>query len=108
MNKGDIVLVPFPFTDLSNSKTRPCLILIVRDRDITVSFISSQLKNDDYSVLLKPNSQNGLKRTSSVILSKIATLDRRIIIGKIGEINTSETRTVNQKLADILKINDEL
>jgi mRNA interferase MazF len=44
MNKGDIVLLPFPFTDLSGIKNRPALILVDCESDITVSFITTQLK----------------------------------------------------------------
>ena len=44
MKKGDIVLIPFPFTDLSGSKLRPAVALYVNDLDVTVSFITSNLR----------------------------------------------------------------
>jgi mRNA interferase MazF len=42
MRKGDIVLVPFPFTDLSGSKIRPALVLVGQELDVTVAFITSK------------------------------------------------------------------
>ena len=44
MEKGDIILIPFPFTDLKGNKNRPALILINSELDITLAFISTQLK----------------------------------------------------------------
>jgi mRNA interferase MazF len=77
MTKGDIVLIPFPFTDLTGAKNRPALVLIETETDITVSFITTQLKwTEEHDVKLEPTPLNGLKKSSLVRLSKFATIDR--------------------------------
>jgi len=63
MNKGDIVLIPFPFTDLSGLKNRPALILIAGETDITLSFITTQLKwEEPLDVIIEPSLENGIKK----------------------------------------------
>lgn len=92
MQKGDIVLIPFPFTDLAGSKKRPALILLSGNLDVTVSFISTQLHwQEPTDLLLQPNSTNGLKKPSLVRTGKIATIDKTLVIGKLGNINSKET-----------------
>jgi len=44
MAKGDILLITFPFTDLSGTKLRPAVILAETGSDVTVSFITTQLQ----------------------------------------------------------------
>lgn len=105
MAKADIILIPFPFTNLSDAKIRPCLVLIDAEFDVTVSFITTQTGwNDNASLPVKPGKQNGLKKESLIRLNKLATIDKELIIGKIGELDASEKNMVNQKLKEIFQL----
>jgi len=105
MQKGDIVLIPFPFTDLTGSKNRPALIQIVGNLDITVSFISTQLQwKESTDLLLHPNSINGLKKPSLVRIGKIATIDKKLVLGKLGKIDHKVMEDLNKKLLHIFRI----
>ncbi len=105
MNKGDIILIPFPFTDLTGTKNRPALILIDSDEDITVSFITTQLKwQEKFDIRLEPSNENGLKKTSLIRLSKITTIDKELVIGKLGQLTDSEIEAVNRGLIVLLNL----
>ena len=102
MIKGDLILVPFPFTDLSGTKTRPAMVLYKGQRDVTVAFISSTTALTEVTdVLIEPDALNGLKRTSVLRLSKIATLDQSIVLGKLGELNTEQLKIVDANLKEL-------
>lgn len=108
MIKGDIVLIPFPFTDLTGSKKRPAIILISGHLDITVSFISTQLHwQEPADLLLHPNSFNGLKKSSLVRTGKIATIDKVLVIGKLGHIEDQKMDELNRKLIQIFDIKSD-
>ena len=105
MTKGDIVLIPFPFTDLSGSKNRPALVLISGETDVTLAFISTQTKYMEVTdILLKPSSENGLKKESIVRLSKLATIDKDLAIGRLGRIGGRDIKQVNKNLIQILDL----
>ncbi|MBW6490705.1 MAG: type II toxin-antitoxin system PemK/MazF family toxin [Lentimicrobium sp.] len=107
MIKGDIVLIPFPFSDLSGSKTRPALLLITGPTEITLAFISTQLNRiDGNDILLKPSDANGLKRDSILRLSKLATLDRDLALGRLGTVDSRTLKQVNKNLIKIFKLED--
>lgn len=99
MPKGDIVLITFPFTDLSGSKLRPAVVLAQKNLDFTVCFITTQIQWQEQSdVILNPNSTNGLKATSLIRISKIATLDKSLSKGLLGRLNQNELSELNSKL----------
>jgi mRNA interferase MazF len=105
VKKGDIVLLSFPFTDLKGKKIRPALVLVVSDLDVIVAFITTQFKwQNPYDVLLEPNDLNGLKKTSLVRVSKITTIDKDLILGKLGELNAFEIQKINLNLLKILNL----
>ncbi|MCJ8164786.1 type II toxin-antitoxin system PemK/MazF family toxin [Pontibacter sp. E15-1] len=105
MKKGDIVLIPFPFTDLTGQKNRPAAVLIASERDITVAFITSQIRwQEKYDVPLTPSGENGLKKPSLIRISKIATVERTLALGKLGSLADVELLQLNQNLIQLLQL----
>ncbi len=107
MIKGDIVLLPFPFTDLTGSKLRPAIILIESEYDITVCFITTQLKwKEETDILLSPSLDNGIKKDSLIRLSKIATIEKTFVLGKLGKLQETEISDLNKKLKQLFQLNN--
>src|SRR6187551_3310742 len=105
MAKGDIVLITFPFTDLSGGKLRPAVVLAQTNLDFTVCFITTQIQwKESTDVFLSPNSTNGLRGSSLIRTSKIATLDKSLAKGLLGRLNQTELSELNNKLKILLQI----
>ncbi|WP_214073334.1 type II toxin-antitoxin system PemK/MazF family toxin [Mucilaginibacter sp. dw_454] len=105
MPKGDIILVAFPFTDLSATKVRPAVILTETDIDITANFITTQVKwQESKDLLLEVSQTNGLKKPSLIITGKIATLNNSLILGLLGKLTNDEIDKLNQKLKIVLQL----
>ena len=102
--KGKIVLLPFPFTNLTSTKRRPALVLLERPNDVVVAFISSIIPKpiEDHQVILDKNHKSftitGLKVSSTIYLDKIATIDKKLIIGELGQISNDIKREVNKRI----------
>ena len=112
LQRGDIIIASFPFTDLKNSKRRPAVVLAVNSRpdDVVMAFISSVVPTHlgPYDILLSPSdadfSQSGLKVSSVVRLNKLATVDRRLLTRRIGFLSVNRIQLVDQKLTQALGI----
>lgn len=108
MKKGDIVLVPFPFTDLSGAKNRPALVLISNPSDTTVAFISSKISfQAPTDFLISPNPDNGLKVPSLIRVDKLITLSNELILGRLGALNNEQMKSIDQKLMDVFQIREK-
>lgn len=107
MKKGDIVLVRFPFTDLSSDKLRPAVVLAVGQDDICLAFITTHLEQEERFDVLIAGSKAigaGLKRDSLVKVGKLATLSRRILVGRLGSLSQDVLQQVDVGLRSVLQL----
>ena len=105
MKKGHIIFIPFPFTDLTGNKIRPALVLADTELDVTVAFVSTQLQWKEVTdIVLQPNNENGLKKESLVRLSKLATIDKDLAFGRLGQLDEKSIEIVNNNLKVILQL----
>lgn len=91
---GTVVLIPFPFTDLSQTKLRPAVVLSRPSlgKDVIVAFLTSRSGTSSAFGLSIPQTLNkaaGLLYPTILRLDKIATLEHSLILGKIGHIPES-------------------
>ena len=107
MKSGDIVLVRYPFTDFSDEKLRPALVLLHEDEegDYLLAFITSiplQRSNFDYPILAEK--ETGLKKDSLVRLKKIMTIHKSLILGRIGTIPPHDWKSLKLRLKIMLNL----
>ena len=107
MTKGKIVLVPFPFDDLTVGKLRPALCLtepISTYRHVVMAFISSQVPAhvSATDVVIDPSNRNfvttGLRVPSVLRLHRLVTLTTAIIRRELGELSLDLQNDVDRKL----------
>lgn len=105
MAKGDIVLITFPFTDLSGNKLRPSVILAETNLDVTVCFITTQTEwREPSDIIINPSSINGLRKISLLRIGKIATIEKTLIKGIMGRLTTNELLDLNIKLRSVFQL----
>jgi mRNA interferase MazF len=109
--RGDIVLVPFPFTNLSNAKQRPALVissdrLNVEREDLLLVAISSQVKIplpwDEFLIPQDDLAPCGLPKPSVVKLAKMVSLHRSLVIKRIGSMPTSTLAEAARLIRELL------
>jgi mRNA interferase MazF len=101
---GQVVLVPFPFSDLSQTKMRPAIILAEAGRD---DWILCQVTSNPYGdknaiELIAQDFKNGsLRVTSYARPGKLFTANNSLIVGTVGGLKKS---TINKLIRGVIKL----
>src|SRR3989338_622266 len=104
---GDIIVVPFPFTDLSSTRKRPALVLSnLEGDDLVICEITSTIRKDSYVVSLENKDlESGKLKTNSIIRpNRILTINRNIINYKFGKIKDSKLQEVLEKVKIVFRL----
>ena len=111
LKRGDIVLVPFPFTDLTAEKLRPAVIISPepQELDVVIAFISSMVPSGELAetdFLLTPDhpdfSKTGLKKVSVFKMKKLLTMERTKLIRRLGRVSSAIQEELDRRLRNAL------
>lgn len=103
--RGDVVVIPFPFSDLSSSKRRPALVLAdLKGSDVILCQITSQYVKDEYAIPLHISDfQDGnLNQESHIRPNRLFTADEAIVVYKAGTVHDGIFRSVIDRITHIL------
>jgi len=104
--KGDVVVVPFPFSDLTQSKKRSALVIsVLEGDDLILCQITSQLIKDNYSILIddKDFKEGSLKQQSNLRPNRIFTADSHIVLYRVGNLKSDKLNKIIEKVIEIIR-----
>jgi mRNA interferase MazF len=104
--KGDIVVIPFPFSDLSGSKRRPALVIAdLAGEDMVLCQITSVARNDDYAVPIDTaDFESGTLPVKSFVRpSKIFTASRQLVLYSACRLQPEKMRKITAEIVRILE-----
>ena len=106
---GDVVLVPFPFTDQSTVKKRPAVVISSnayhQERpDLIIMAITSQMKAEQTvgEVIVQDWQGAGLLKPSA-IKPVVTTIERGLIISKLGQLKEDDRAALSHAIDQILR-----
>jgi mRNA interferase MazF len=111
MTKGKIVLVPFPFDDLSATKVRPAICLtnpIGVHRHVILAFITSVIPTDLMAtdIILDTSDPDfaatGLRVSSAIRLHRLMTVSTSVIKRELGMLSSDIQDKIAEKLCQLL------
>ena len=104
--KGDIIVVPFPFSDLSTTKRRPALVLVdLKGADLILCQVTSQNIRDDMAIPvdLSDIDNNTLNTASNIRPNKLFTADENIVLYSVGRLKGYKLNEVIIKVVNMFQ-----
>lgn len=98
-NKGDIVVIHFPFSDLINAKKRPMVVLAQKGEDIIGCAITSNL--DSEGVSIKDFAEGSLPFQSKIKHWQIHTFLKDLAIKKVAKITPQTYKELVNKINEM-------
>ncbi len=105
---GDVVLVPFPFTDQSGTKKRPAVVVsssgyCTGRRDIVIMAITSQVRTAvGYGEAMIADWQGAGLLKESVFKPVFTTIEQRLVLRVMGRLSAADSKTLHALLADVI------
>jgi len=107
-SKGNIVIIPVPFTDNKGYKLRPAVVIsddiVHQTGDVLIVQITSKKKQDNLSILLTNNDvTDDLPAKSYIRVHKIFVLEQKLIKGIVSRLKPSKYKELVQKINQIIE-----
>jgi mRNA interferase MazF len=107
-NQGDIILLPSPYTDLSNTKQRPAVIISkdsINKQNYIVAKITSVIRGDKFSFTISPTDiDRELKYESEVRTNEVFTVSQTIIIKKFASFKKESLKRLTENIKDNISV----
>jgi mRNA interferase MazF len=104
--KGDVVIVPFPFSDLTQAKRRPALVLAELEGDdrVLCQITSRQVTDSDAIPLADEDfASGGLRRPSNIRPNRLFMADRSLILYSAGRVRAGIINDAVERIITILR-----
>ncbi|NJN23630.1 MAG: type II toxin-antitoxin system PemK/MazF family toxin [Acaryochloridaceae cyanobacterium RL_2_7] len=102
--RGDVVVVPFPFSDLSQAKRRPTLVVAtLTGNDVILCQITSDARKDAWAIAVEPTdiSDGSLNKSSNIRPNRLFTCDSGIILYRVGSLRPGKLTLVLAKILEL-------
>ncbi len=107
--RGEIVLIPVPFSNLTSSKKRPVVIMSIdeyndKSDDVICMAITSQIRGLEHEVIISNEDMEigNLPKDSCIRTDKIYTLNQDIIVKKYGKLVRDKLIQASTKIEKLI------